>query len=80
MLHEHARNYMEVWTCLFEWVDHAVWYIGTKASLSVYPSERKTRQSVYSEPVKEVYARTWTISVGMGQYKVINDGLYGDWK
>ena len=55
MLHEHTRNYVEVRTGLFEWVDHAVRYIGTKASLSVYPPEQ---QSVYSKRVKEIYART----------------------
>ena len=70
MLHEHTRNDMEVWTRLFERVDHAVRYIGAKASLSVYPPERKAQKSAYSRCAKDIHARTWTISVGVGYFKV----------
>jgi len=70
MVHEHARNDVQVRTCLFQWVDHIMRHIGAKASLSVYPPERKAKQSVYSGRTKEIYARTWTISVGAGHFKV----------
>ena len=55
MLHKHTCNYAdsEVWTCLFELVDHAV----RKASFSVYPPKC----------IKESHPHTWAISVGVGQ-------------
>jgi hypothetical protein len=47
ILHMYACNYVEVRTCVSGRIDHIVRDIGAKASLSVYPPDRKAEQSAH---------------------------------
>ena len=62
ILHMYACNYVEVRTCVSERIDHIVWDIGAKASLSVYPPDRKAEQSVHRTHAHMKGIQTWAIA------------------